>query len=132
VEETLNGSVESGPIAVAHRSATEASLAEIAYTLQDVLSSKLTAYVAGVKSTRTVARWASGEITEIRDVATEQRLRAAYEITQLMLRYDGPGTVRSWFIGMSPELDDRSPAEVIRAGQLKEAMGAARAFIAYG
>lgn len=132
MEESLDPPNESGAVAVAHRRATEASLAEIADTLQNVLSSKLTAYLAGVKSTRTVARWASGEITEIRDVATEQRLRAAYEIAQLMLRYDAPDTVRAWFIGMSPELDDRAPAEVIRAGQLKEAMGAARAFIAYG
>lgn len=121
-----------GPLAVVHRKATEAPLTEIANSLQDVLSSKLTAYIADVKSTKTVARWASGEITDTRDVATEQRLRAAYEITQLMLRYDDPATIRSWFIGMSPELDYQTPADAIREGNLKEAMSAARAFIAYG
>lgn len=132
MEESNEATVESGPVIVAHRKAAEASLAEVARTLQDVLSSKLTAYVVGVKSARTVTRWASGEITEIRDVGTEQRLRAAYEIVQLMLRYDGPGTIRAWFIGMSPELDDEPPAEVLREGRLRDAMGAARAFIAYG
>lgn len=118
--------------AVVHRQATEASLVEVAGTLQDVLSSRLTAYLTGVKSTKTVARWVSGEITDIRDYETEQKLRAAYEITQLLLRYDAPETIRAWFIGMSPELDDRAPAEAIREGCLKDAMGAARAFIACG
>ncbi len=132
MEEHPTSSLEHSPVAVAHREATEAPLTEVARTLQEILSSRLTAYLAGVKSTKTVARWASGEITDIRDYETEQKLRAAYEITQLLLRYDAPDTIRAWFIGMNPELDDMSPAEIIRDGQLKDAMGAARAFIAHG
>lgn len=124
--------LERSPVAIAHREATEAPLTEVAGMLQEVLSSKLTAYLAGVKSTKTVARWVSGEITDIRDYETEQKLRAAYEITHLLLQYDAASTIRAWFIGMSPELDDTAPAAAIRSGHLKEAMLAARAFIAYG
>jgi len=65
-------------------------------------------------------------------VESEQRLRAAYEIMALLLRFDGPGTVRAWFIGMNPVLGDDSPADAIHDGRLREAMSAARNFIAYG
>jgi hypothetical protein len=33
---------------------------------------------------------------------------------------------------MNPQLDDDSPAEVIRDGRLKEALAAAKAFVAGG
>lgn len=115
-----------------HRQAVTAPLREVAATLQEVLSRQLTAYIAGVKEGKTVHRWATGEITAIRDFAVEQRLRTAYEVAQLLLREDGPQTVRAWFIGMNPQLDDRSPAEAIHQGQFKEALTAARAFAADG
>ncbi len=119
-------------LSMAHRQATQAPLSEIAGMLQEVLTRRLTAYMCGVKDGKTILRWSSGEVTEIRQHETEQKLRAAYEIAQLLLQFDSPSTVRAWFIGMNPELDDLAPAEVIRAGRLKDAMGAARAFIAHG
>jgi len=115
----------------AHKLSLQVSIEGAAKFLQEILSRKLTAYIAGVKDAKTVTRWANGEVTEIR-VAHEQRLRTAYEIVQLLLQFDAPQTVRAWFIGMNPQLDDASPAETIRGGQFKEAMGAARAFIASG
>jgi hypothetical protein len=48
------------------------------------------------------------------------------------VRFDSPRVVKAWFIGLSPQLDDESPAEAIREGPLKEAMNAARAFVAGG
>lgn len=116
----------------AHRQATTAPVQEIAGRLQELLSRRLTAYVAGVDNGRTVARWASGEITEIRQQDTEQRLRTAYEIALLLLSQDSPETVRAWFIGLNPQLGDVSPAEAIHDGHLKEAFGAARAFMVGG
>ena len=50
----------------------------------------------------------------------------------LVLRFDGPGTVRAWFIGMNPHLADDSPADAIREGRFQEALGAAKSFVAYG
>jgi predicted exporter len=115
----------------AHREAVGASLSDVADFLQEVLGRRLVAYVAGVKDAKTVSRWAKGEVGEAR-WESERRLRAAYEISQLLVRFDSPRVVKAWFIGLNPQLDDESPAEAIREGQLKEAMGAARAFVAGG
>ena len=48
------------------------------------------------------------------------------------MRFDSSRVVKAWFIGLNPQLDDESPAEAIREGRLKEAMSAARAFVAGG
>ena len=115
-----------------HRQAVDASVKEIAGLLQELLSRRLTAYISGVDSGKTVARWASGQVTEIRNQETEQRLRTAYEIVRLLLGQDSPQTVRAWFIGLNPQLGDESPAQALHDGDLKEALAAARAFIAGG
>jgi hypothetical protein len=79
--------------------------------LQEALSRRLTAYIAGVGDGKTVSRWANSEVTEIRDHETEQRIRVAYEIAQLLLLVDSPQTVKAWFIGLCPGFDDVAPAE---------------------
>ena len=111
-----------------HRQATTALISDIARLLQEVLSRRLTAYIAGVQDGKTVTRWANGEVAEIRDIAMEQRLRTSYEIVLLMMLHDSPLTVRAWFIGMNPNLDHVSPADTIRAGNFRDALKAARAF----
>lgn len=115
-----------------HRQSIKAPLQEVAGKLQELLSRRLTAVVAGVKEGKTVSRWASGEITEIRDPFTEQRLRTAYEIALLLLEHDSPQTVRAWFIGLNPQLGDVSPAEAIHDGRLQDALAAARTFVYAG
>lgn len=115
-----------------HRQATAASISDIARLLQEVLSRRLTAFAAGVQEGKTVTRWANGEVKEIRDFEVEQRLRATYEIALLLLIRESPHTVKAWFIGMNPELDDVPPIQAIRNGQLKDAMEAAHVFFAYG
>jgi hypothetical protein len=112
----------------AHRQAMTAPLNELAGSLQGLLSRRVTTQIAGVKDGKTVTRWASGEITEIRDFEVEQRLRTTYEIAQLLLITESPQTVKAWFIGLNPLLTDTSPIEAISAGQLKETIEAARAF----
>lgn len=113
----------------AHRQATMAPVSEVARVLQDVLSRRLTAFLAGVSDGKTVSRWASGEISQIRDHTMEQRLRTSYEIVQLLMQYDSAQTVKAWFIGLNPQLGDVSPAEAIHEGRLKESIAAARAFL---
>lgn len=115
----------------AHRQSLHASSAEVAGYLQELLSRRLVAYVAGVKDAKTVTRWASGEVENVRH-ENERRLRTAYEIAQLLVRFDSPRVVKAWFIGLNPQLGDVSPAEAIHDGELKEAMSAARAFVAGG
>jgi hypothetical protein len=116
----------------AHRDASTASIQEISRLLQEVLTRRLTAYIAGVRDAKTVTRWATGKVTEIRDYETERRLRTAYEITRLLLAVESPQTIRAWFIGLNPEIDDTSPAEAINEGRQRDALLAARAFMVNG
>ena len=115
----------------AHRQAVVTPVNDVASFLQDLLGRRLVAYVAGVKDAKTVSRWASGEVGSIRQ-ESEERIRTAYEVAQLLVQFDSPRIVKAWFIGLSPQLDDVSPAETIREGKLKEAKAAARAFVAGG
>jgi hypothetical protein len=115
-----------------HRQATIAPVSEVATLLQAVLSRRLTAFIAGVTDGKTVTRWATGEVTTIRDYEMEQRLRTTYEIAQLLLASDSEPTVKAWFIGLNPQLNDTSPAEAIREGKLRESLAAARSFAVGG
>lgn len=132
MREHTDVSVDHTIFSLAHRQSVQSPLSEVAGLLQEVLTRRLTAYLCGVKDGKSILRWATGAVTEIRQHETEQKLRTAYEIVQLLLQFETPETVRAWFIGMNPELGDRAPAEVIRSGELADALGAARAFIAYG
>ena len=117
----------------AHKRAVEAPVNDVAGFLQDLLSRRVTAYIARVKDAKTVTRWANGEVTEIRDPDMEQRLRTSYEIGHMLLDADDtPQTIKAWFVSLNPYLDEVSPAEAIREGRGKEAKAAARAFIVNG
>jgi RecG-like helicase len=115
----------------AYQQSVRAPISEVATFLQQVLSRRLTAYIAGVKDGKTVTRWVNGEVIEVRQ-ESEERLRTAYEIAQLLTQFDSHRIVKAWFIGLNPQLEDVSPAEAIREGKLKEAKAAARAFVAGG
>ncbi len=115
----------------AHNQALRASIKDATSALSEVVTGRIAAYAVGVKDVKTLNRWASGAVTDIRP-ESESKLRAAYEIVSLLLRFESPETVRAWFIGMAPELDDVSPARTLHEGRLQEAIGAARAFVANG
>lgn len=115
----------------AHRAATEASIQELAHTLEEVLSRRLTAYLVNVQEGRTVARWASGEVTTIRDEGTERRLRTGYEIVTMLREASATTqTTRAWFISLNPWLNNQPPLEIVRSGDLQAAIYAAEAFVA--
>lgn len=114
-----------------HSRAVRVSISDAANLLQDLLSQRITAFITG-KDSKTIARWVNGESTEIRDQETERRLRTAYEIALLLLVHDSPQTVKAWFISMNPQLDDLSPSEVLRDGELRDVVAAARAFVVGG
>lgn len=114
----------------AHRRVTESSIQQVAQYLDEVLGRKLVATLTGVKDPKAVGQWASGE-REPR-AATEQRLRVGYQIFRLLMAAEAPHTVRAWFIGLNPQLDDESPILVIQEGRFREAMVAARAYISGG
>jgi hypothetical protein len=116
--------------AEAHRKTVESSIADIVAFLQEVFGQRLVAYLAGVSETRTVSRWAKGE-TPPRP-ASEARLREAYYIFRLLNTEESPHTVRAWFVGLNPQLDDESPATAIRDDRGRDVRVAAKAFLAGG
>jgi hypothetical protein len=119
-------------ITQAHREAVSTPVNELVTALQDRLSRRITAYIAGVDASKTVSRWANGDVGTIRDPGVEQRLRTAYEIVLLLSHHESMGTVRAWFIGLNPQLGDEAPIDVLREGRLKDAVTAARAFTVGG
>ncbi|MFM2070017.1 MAG: hypothetical protein RLZZ623_280 [Actinomycetota bacterium] len=110
----------------AHRETVSESVASIASFLADLLGTRLTARLAGV-DTSSISRWKSGAATPQED--SEHRLRAAHQVARLLLAVDADHTVRAWFIGMNPQLDDEAPIDAIAAGDTKAVLAAARSFI---
>lgn len=108
------------------RESAEASVAQMATALKDLLSSKLTAYMVGVESERSIQRWAT---CAVKDIGYESmlRLRTAYELVLLLTEYRSEQFAKGWFVGVKPQLDFITPVEAIRSNQLRDVIGAARA-----
>jgi hypothetical protein len=119
----------------AHAQATRLDTAVLVKALRDLLGAKLVAYLGGVRETRAVRQWAEGTRV-IQDKTDEQRLRLAYQVAMLVGERDSAEVVQAWFQGLNPELEDRSPARLLREGDLDEVgslvLAAARAFAATG
>lgn len=98
--------------------------------LREVLGSKLLALTVDVDP-KTIDRWATDRERGIRS-DSEQKLRHAYQLFHTLQEVEAPATIRAWFMGMNPQIDDLSPAEAIQAGRQREAMAAARAFVSGG
>lgn len=103
--------------------------------LRALLGARLLAFIAGVKETRAVHEWAEGD-REIRSGEVAGRLRLAYQVARIITSRDRREVAQAWFQGLNPELGDRSPARVLRDGELEdvgpEVLAAARAFAAIG
>jgi len=103
--------------------------------LRDLLGAKLVAYLGGVRETRAVRQWAEGT-RAVQDKTDEYRLRLAYQVAALIAEKDSPAVAQAWFQGLNPQLEDRSPARLLREGDLGEVgplvLTAARAFAATG
>lgn len=119
----------------AHAQAIRLSPPVLVKELRDLLGAKLVAYLGGVQETRAVRQWADGT-RQIQDPLDERRLRVAYQAAALIAERDAPEVVQAWFQGLNPQLDDRSPARLLREGDLDEVgpavLAAARAFAANG
>lgn len=114
----------------AHRQTSETSIEQITAFLEEVLGRKLVAALAGVADPKAVGRWAAGERSP--RAAAEERLRVAYQVFRLLLTEESKHTIRAWFIGLNPQLNDESPIMVIRAGRFQAVMVAARAYVSGG
>lgn len=118
----------------AHQVATRAPFAEVARELRELLGAPLTAYVGGVSETRAVRQWAEGDRTPGERV--QRRMRVALQAALALREVDGRGVTQAWFQGLNPQLEDRSPARLLRDGELDEigpaVLAAARAFLVGG
>jgi hypothetical protein len=114
---------------IAHDEATRATTAELAQFLQDLLGQKLTAAMVGLQDPKAVGAWARGE--RCPHTSTEKSLRHAYRIARLLKQVESPQTIRAWFVGMNPLLDDEAPAELLSKEPVR-VLQAARAFLAGG
>lgn len=117
-----------------HAAATRMPVTELVNALRDLLGARLVAYLGSVRETRAVRQWSMGARTP--SDAVVQRLRLAYQVAALLAERDDPAVVQAWFQGLNPQLDDQSPARLLRDGDLHEAgpqvLAAARAFVAAG
>ncbi len=111
-----------------------ATFPQVVTGLRDLLGAPLVAYIGGVKETRAVRQWAEGGRDPSQEV--KDRLRAAYQVAMMIAAVDGQTVTQSWFQGLNPQLDDRSPARLLREGDLgdvgPEVLGAARDFLVGG
>lgn len=87
--------------------------------LEMTLGTRLAAYAAGLSAAE-LERIAHGD-THPAD-ATERRLRNLYAVTWYMAAGDGAGAAHDWLTAPNPELADRAPAELLRAGKAPEAV----------
>lgn len=119
----------------AYNTAHRTPFADVVGELARLLGLKLTAYLAGARDTRTVRSWINGEREKRRD-DIEPRLRLALHVALLLAEHDSPEIVQAWFQGLNPQLDDRSPARLLREEPLDDigpqVVNAGRAFVIGG
>jgi hypothetical protein len=119
----------------AYNSAMSMTTAELVTALRDLLGAKLVAYLGRVKETRAVRQWADGT-RSIGNPVDVDRLRVAYRAAAVITARDSKEVAQAWFQGLNPLLDDRSPARLLRDGDLEEVgpqvLTAARQFSALG
>jgi hypothetical protein len=102
---------------------------EVVAAALNILGDQLMAFIGHADDPRTVRAWAEGK--EAPDRETDQRLRVACYAAVLLNEREGKATVRSWFLGMNPDLDGNAAAELLFDGTSAEAAGvedAARSF----
>lgn len=114
-----------------HRKSVQKTLPEMAKFLDEVLTRPLLMYIVDVKDPKTIARWIKGEVSAIRSLEVEKRLRAADQMVEYLLLVEDARSIPGWFLGMNPTLDDESPAEVLHDGRLSDALGAASSYVAF-
>ena len=111
----------------AHRIAVRSAIGPAVQSLVAVLGQALVAVIVN-RDVKTVGRWAAGRGP--RGDHDEQRVRDAMQIVELLAFAESPSTIRAWFMGMNPQLDDVSPAEALADDRAREVIAAARSFVA--
>ena len=92
---------------------------EIARYLLLRLGAELTGFAVGAPPAE-IVELAEGRGDAAPDV--DRRMRNVYAVAYLIATRDGPGTAYRFLVERQPELDDRPPAELLRAGEAPESV----------
>lgn len=109
-----------------HSESVQLALVDIVSELARVLGRQLLSLIVE-RDIRTIQRWISGKSSP--GGSDERRLRNTYQVYQVLAAVEGDHTIRAWFMGMNPQLDDASPAESLANDEARAVMSAARAFV---
>ena len=109
----------------AHADALQINPQDLSERLARILGRHVLAVIVK-KDVRTIQRWVAGGPVSGSD---EKRLRDAYQVYSLLSTVEGDHTIRAWFVGMNPQLEDEAPAEALGEGRARDVMAAARAFV---
>jgi hypothetical protein len=124
----------SRPGLAAHTLAVRSTFPEVVGALRELVGPRLVAYLGSVRETRAVHQWADG--ARAPSEAVQQRLRVALQVASMVAEVEGPRIAQAWLQGLNPQLEDRSPARLLREAELQEVgpavIGAARAFLVGG
>lgn len=115
----------------AHENSTKLPIHEVSAFLEGLLGQRLTAHLVNVSNHRLVGKWSKGH-QEPGSADIQDRLRPIYQIAFLLSKYEAPYTVRAWFIGMNPDLNDKMPAELIQKKNFAPVLQAAITYISSG
>ena len=118
METRVTSSPDAIPDIEAHSRATRASFPEVVRALSGLLGAKLCAYIGSVKETRAVNQWADGSREPSADV--QRRLRIALQAATSIVTAESSAVAQAWFQGLNPQLDDRSPARLLRESDIDE------------
>lgn len=89
----------------------------------DFESQAALADLLGVSRSR-VTRWLKGEAI---DRVNAEKVDLLELVSANLLRIYEPEAVRPWLVGLNPNLGDRRPIDLVRAGRTEELMRAIRA-----
>jgi uncharacterized protein (DUF2384 family) len=90
---------------------------------RDFRSGRAVADLLGVSRSR-VTRWLQGEGI---DPVNAERVDLLELVWSNLLRIYEPEAARAWLLGLNPNLGDRRPIDLVRAGRAEELMRAIRA-----
>ena len=130
----LFGMTDATPGLRAYEASIRLDVSELVGELCMLLGAKLVAYLGSVSETKAVRQWADGERTPHTGVV--RRLRLAFQVAALLAEHDEPRVIQAWFQRMNPQLEDWSPARLIRESSPDDVgirlLAALRAFSAVG
>jgi hypothetical protein len=114
--------------AEAHNEAMSLPIPTVVESLVGLLGATTVAEIAGVKETRAVQQWASGE----REPQRAHVLRFALQLAMMISTVTTRHMAGAWFHGANPHLDDQIPIALLREQPLElvqvRLMAAVRSF----